>query len=120
MRNADPVIPAGPEAAAHWRSARLVSTQAARASEAALAAGRVLERLRRIAGEAASTLLVAHLTAVRGTAGCLLIHDYVCVRERALRAVHEPTTHESGCVAHRMYRSIRDRRLFYVHAAWKR
>ncbi len=37
----------------------------------------------------------------------------------ALWDVHGPTAQEPGCLAHQIYRSIRDPRLYYVHSLWK-
>ena len=39
--------------------------------------------------------------------------------ERALRSVHEATRQESGCISHRVCRSVRDAALFYVHSIWR-
>ena len=38
--------------------------------------------------------------------------------ETALRKVIAPTRQEPGCVSIDMFRSIRDTRLFYIHARW--
>ena len=37
----------------------------------------------------------------------------------ALRDVHRPTNQEPECLAHQIYRSIRDPRLHYVHSRWR-
>ncbi|MFI5013546.1 MAG: putative quinol monooxygenase [Hyphomicrobiales bacterium] len=35
-----------------------------------------------------------------------------------LREVRQPTREEPGCLAHQIYRSTRDPRLFYIHSRW--
>ena len=37
----------------------------------------------------------------------------------ALRDVIPPSTEEPGCLGIHAFRSIRDRRLFYIHSRWK-
>jgi quinol monooxygenase YgiN len=39
--------------------------------------------------------------------------------EQALREVVMPTNAEVGCLGIRVFRSIRDPRLFYIHSRWK-
>lgn len=38
--------------------------------------------------------------------------------ERALCEVQGPSRGEVGCLSFHIYRSMRDRRLFYVHSQW--
>jgi len=38
--------------------------------------------------------------------------------EEALREVTGPTREEAGCVSFHTFRSMRDRRLFYIHSRW--
>ncbi len=38
--------------------------------------------------------------------------------EEALREVLGPSREESGCVSFEVFRSVRDRRLFYIHSRW--
>jgi quinol monooxygenase YgiN len=38
--------------------------------------------------------------------------------EDALREVVAPTSEEDGCLGIHVFRSIRDRRLFYIHSRW--
>jgi quinol monooxygenase YgiN len=38
--------------------------------------------------------------------------------EAAMREVRAPTSQEPGCLGVHYHRSIRDRRLFYVHSRW--
>jgi quinol monooxygenase YgiN len=38
--------------------------------------------------------------------------------EEALREVTVPTREEAGCVSFHTFRSMRDRRLFYIHSRW--
>ncbi len=55
--------------------------------------------------------------------------QYVCVRlharegeeaavEEALRDVTGPSQAEAGCLSFHTFRSMRDRRLFYIHSRW--
>ena len=39
--------------------------------------------------------------------------------EEALRGVRGPSREESGCVSFHIFRSVRDRRLFYIHSRWR-
>ena len=38
--------------------------------------------------------------------------------EDALREVTAPTREEPGCLSFHTFRSMRDRRLFYIHSRW--
>jgi quinol monooxygenase YgiN len=38
--------------------------------------------------------------------------------EDALREVMGPTREEAGCLSFHTFRSMRDRRLFYIHSRW--
>jgi quinol monooxygenase YgiN len=38
--------------------------------------------------------------------------------EEALREVTGPTREEAGCLSFHTFRSMRDRRLFYIHSRW--
>jgi len=38
--------------------------------------------------------------------------------EEALREVMGPTREEPGCLSFHLFRSMRDRRLFYIHSQW--
>ena len=38
--------------------------------------------------------------------------------EEALREVLGPSREESGCVSFEVFRSVRDRRRFYIHSRW--
>ncbi len=38
--------------------------------------------------------------------------------EAALREVAGPTREEAGCLSFHTFRSVRDRRLFYIHSRW--
>lgn len=38
--------------------------------------------------------------------------------EEALREVMSPSREEAGCVSFHLFRSMRDRRLFYIHSKW--
>ena len=38
--------------------------------------------------------------------------------EDALREVTGPTREEAGCMSFHTFRSMRDRRLFYIHSRW--
>jgi len=38
--------------------------------------------------------------------------------EEALRGVTGPSREEAGCLSFHTFRSIRDRRLFYIHSRW--
>ncbi len=38
--------------------------------------------------------------------------------EEALRGVTGPTRQEVGCLSFHTFRSMRDRRLFYIHSRW--
>jgi quinol monooxygenase YgiN len=38
--------------------------------------------------------------------------------EEALREVAGPSQAEGGCVSFHTFRSVRDRRLFYIHSRW--
>ena len=38
--------------------------------------------------------------------------------EQALRDVLSPSREERGCVSFHIFRSMRDRRLFYIHSRW--
>ena len=38
--------------------------------------------------------------------------------EEALREVAGPSREEGGCLSFQMFRSVRDRRLFYIHSRW--
>jgi quinol monooxygenase YgiN len=38
--------------------------------------------------------------------------------EEALRDVAGPSRDESGCLSFEVFRSVRDRRLFYIHSRW--
>jgi quinol monooxygenase YgiN len=38
--------------------------------------------------------------------------------EQALREVMGPSREEEGCLSFHIYRSMRDRRLFYIHSRW--
>jgi quinol monooxygenase YgiN len=38
--------------------------------------------------------------------------------EEALREVAGPTREEKGCLSFQIFRSVRDRRLFYIHSRW--
>ena len=39
--------------------------------------------------------------------------------EQALHEVVAPTREEEGCLGIHVFRSIRDRRLFYIHSRWE-
>jgi quinol monooxygenase YgiN len=39
--------------------------------------------------------------------------------EEALRDVQRPSGEEEGCLSIHLFRSTRDRRLFYIHSRWK-
>jgi quinol monooxygenase YgiN len=39
--------------------------------------------------------------------------------EEALREVLGPSRAEQGCISFHLFRSMRDRRLFYIHSRWK-
>lgn len=39
--------------------------------------------------------------------------------EEALREVMGPTREEQGCLSFHLFRSVRERRLFYIHSIWK-
>jgi quinol monooxygenase YgiN len=39
--------------------------------------------------------------------------------EGALREVMGPSLDEEGCLSFHLYRSMRDRRLFYIHSRWR-
>ena len=38
--------------------------------------------------------------------------------EQALREVMGPSREEHGCLSFHLFRSMRDRRLFYIHSRW--
>ena len=38
--------------------------------------------------------------------------------EQALRDVLTPSREEQGCLGFQLFRSMRDRRLFYIHSRW--
>ena len=38
--------------------------------------------------------------------------------EQALREVTAPSRDEPGCLSFHIFRSMRDRRLFYIHSRW--
>ena len=38
--------------------------------------------------------------------------------EEALRGVTGPSREEAGCLSFHTFRSMRDRRLFYIHSRW--
>jgi len=38
--------------------------------------------------------------------------------EKALRGVTGPSREEAGCLSFHTFRSMRDRRLFYIHSRW--
>ena len=38
--------------------------------------------------------------------------------EQALREVMGPSREERGCLSFHLFRSMRDRRLFYIHSRW--
>ena len=38
--------------------------------------------------------------------------------EQALREVMGPSREEDGCLSFHIFRSIRDRQLFYIHSKW--
>ena len=38
--------------------------------------------------------------------------------EEVLREVAEPSREEAGCLSFHTFRSVRDRRLFYIHSRW--
>jgi quinol monooxygenase YgiN len=38
--------------------------------------------------------------------------------EEALRGVTGPSREEAGCLSFHIFRSMRDRRLFYIHSRW--
>jgi quinol monooxygenase YgiN len=38
--------------------------------------------------------------------------------EEALREVTGPSREEPGCLSFHIFRSVRDRRLFYIHSRW--
>ncbi len=38
--------------------------------------------------------------------------------EEALLEVAEPSREEAGCLSFHVFRSMRDRRLFYIHSRW--
>lgn len=38
--------------------------------------------------------------------------------EEALREVMGPSREEPGCLSFHLFRSMRDRRLFYIHSRW--
>ena len=38
--------------------------------------------------------------------------------EQALRDVRGPSREEPGCLSFHIFRSVRDRRLFYIHSRW--
>lgn len=38
--------------------------------------------------------------------------------EEALREVMVPSRGEAGCMSFHLFRSMRDRRLFYIHSQW--
>ncbi|HKN76448.1 MAG TPA: putative quinol monooxygenase [Candidatus Acidoferrum sp.] len=38
--------------------------------------------------------------------------------EEALREVAGPSREEAGCLSFHTFRSVRDRRLFYIHSRW--
>jgi quinol monooxygenase YgiN len=39
--------------------------------------------------------------------------------EQALRDVTGPSREEQGCLSFHLFRSMRDRRLFYIHSRWR-
>ena len=39
--------------------------------------------------------------------------------EQALRDVLAPSREEQGCLGFQLFRSMRDRRLFYIHSRWR-
>jgi quinol monooxygenase YgiN len=39
--------------------------------------------------------------------------------ESALREVQGPSREEKGCLSIHLFRSTRDRRLFYIHSRWR-
>jgi quinol monooxygenase YgiN len=39
--------------------------------------------------------------------------------EDALREVQRPSGEEEGCLSIHLFRSTRDRRLFYIHSRWR-
>jgi quinol monooxygenase YgiN len=39
--------------------------------------------------------------------------------EQAMRDVQGPSGEEEGCLSIHLFRSTRDRRLFYIHSKWK-
>src|SRR5437879_7277995 len=41
-----------------------------------------------------------------------------CSVEQVLRDVLSPSREEPGCVSFHIFRSMRDRRLFYIHSRW--
>jgi len=38
--------------------------------------------------------------------------------EEAVREVARPSREEAGCLSFHVFRSMRDRRLFYIHSKW--
>jgi quinol monooxygenase YgiN len=41
-----------------------------------------------------------------------------CAVEEALRGVTGPSREEPGCLSFHIFRSMRDRQLFYIHSRW--
>ena len=39
--------------------------------------------------------------------------------QQALREVADPSRRETGCLSFHTYRSVRDKRLFYIHSRWR-
>jgi len=50
--------------------------------------------------------------------GCMRVRGEESAVEEALREVTVPTREEAGCLSFHTFRSMRDRRLFYIHSRW--
>lgn len=80
-----------------------------------------------IAGRLRSTQPAQRRSGARGREGA--VEQYVFVRlhtregeetavEEALREVTGPSREEDGCLSFHTFRSMRDRRLFFIHSRW--
>ncbi len=50
--------------------------------------------------------------------GCMRVKGRRVPSEEALREVTGPSRDQAGCLSFHTFRSLRDRRLFYIHSRW--
>jgi quinol monooxygenase YgiN len=86
---------------ANWRSIQYSSTNK-------IAGGRRNQRSKR--EEAVKQDVFVRLHAREGEESAV---------EQALRDVLAPSREEQGCLSFHLFRSMRDRRLFYIHSRWR-